>query len=68
MDSDFSLEKAALSRGNGNFPFQVNEKNLNIKNPVPPLDIIFYDFYFFSKNSHLILKLSSDKNNGTRIS
>ena len=43
MDSDFSLEKAALSRGNGNFPFQVNKNNLNIKKKNrSPLDIIFF--------------------------
>ena len=48
MDSDFSLEKAALSRGNGNFPFQVNEKNLNIKNPRSPPWTLFFIFFIFS--------------------
>ena len=48
MHSDFSLEKAALSRGNGNFPFQVNKKNLNIKKPRSPPWTLFFRYFIFS--------------------
>ena len=41
MDSDFSLEKAALSRGNGNFPFQLNKKKIKHKKTRSPLGHYF---------------------------
>ena len=41
MHSDFSLEKDALSCGNGHFQFQMNKKKFNIKKPHPPWTFIF---------------------------
>ena len=42
MHSDFSLEKDALSCGNGHFQFQMNRKKFNLKNPrTPPWTFFF---------------------------
>ena len=52
MHSDFSLEKDALSCGNGNFQFQINKKKLNIKKPrTPPWTLLKFFFIFFLDSS-----------------
>ena len=52
MHSDFSLEKDALSCGNGNFQFQINKKKLNIKNPrTPPWTLFLKKIIFFLDSS-----------------
>ena len=66
MHSDFSLEKDALSCGNGNFPFQMNKKKIKLKKPPhPPLDTIFKFFYIFPRQFYIFLKLLINKINGT---
>ena len=48
MHSDFSLEKDALSCGNGHFQFQMNRKKFNLKNPrTPPWTFFFWNLIFF---------------------
>ena len=44
-----SLEKDALSCGNGNFQFQMNKKNLNKKKNAPPWTLFFQFFYIFPR-------------------
>ena len=48
MHSDFSLEKDALSCGNGHFQFQMNRKKFNLKNPRTPRGHFFFEIWYFS--------------------
>ena len=48
IHSDFSLEKDALSCGNGHFQFQMNRKKFNLKKPrTPPWTFFFWNLIFF---------------------